>query len=405
MCPTNEPVEVPHPAIAVVLPRRETVGGPHSGAVSLTIAAFGHASAFRERLLVMGGARRGDFPLRYHDVGADERRLLGLPWPFWRPTGMRYGDAVARAIASHGCGLVEVHNRARLFGHLHRRLGARIPLCLHLHNDPQTMEGSRTVADRADILARAALVYCVSGYVRDRFVEGIGGPTERVVVLYNGIPVLPAIAGPRQNVILFVGRLIPEKGVGELFDALARIGRELPDWRAVIVGRPARHGRGRYARAIADLGSVWGERLVYHPSLSHAEVLRTCAGAAITVVPSRWQEPFGLVALEGLASGSAVIASRSGGLREVVGQAGLLLPDVTADAIAHAILELAHDPRRREALGRAGRERVAARFEIGLLARQLDGRRRTLLAEHDSPAIGAAAGRGSCSPVAHADRD
>jgi UDP-glucose:(glucosyl)LPS alpha-1,2-glucosyltransferase len=359
---------------------RESVTSARAGAVALTVAAFGHASDFHDRLLVVGGTPPGDFTLPYHHAHAERAAIAGMSWPLWRRPSSRYGDAVADAVDTHGCVLVEVHNRARLFCHLARRLGPRIQLCLHLHNDPQTMEGLRTPAERARLLERASIVYCVSSYIRDRFIDGVEGSLERVVILYNGISLPPVDQVPRQQAILFVGRLIPEKGVDELFGALRHVATKLPDWRAVIIGQAPERNRSRYDRMLAQLKAIWGERLVHTDSLPHAELMPTYACAAITVVPSRWQEPFGRTAAEALAAGSAVIASRSGGLPEVLGQAGLLLPGVTQEAIEDAILTLARDPARRDALGRAGQERVAACFEIGLLARRLDAWRKGLLA-------------------------
>jgi len=358
---------------------REQVASGRAGAVALNVMELGHASVFRDRILVVGGTEPGDFTLPYNHATPKRGAILGISWPFWGRASDHYADAVADTIAAHGCKLVEVHNRGRLFRRLAKRLGPGIRLCLYLHNDPQSMEGLRAPLERARLLDRASLVYCLSSYIRDRFIDGLEGPLERVVVLPNGMAPLPAERPPRQKSVIFVGRLIPEKGVGELFAALRRIERELPDWRAVIIGRAPERHRGRYERARAELKTIWGERLSLRDSLPHAEVMQAFASAAIAVVPSRWQEPFGRTALEALAAGCAVIASRSGGIPEIVGQAGLLLDAVTPNSIADAILALARDPARREALGRAGEARVAACFEIGLLSHRLDAWRAGLL--------------------------
>jgi UDP-glucose:(glucosyl)LPS alpha-1,2-glucosyltransferase len=358
--------------VAVVLPMREQVMSGKAGAVALTVAEFGRASRFREQALVLGGTAPGDVDLPYRRIDGHERRVLGLPWPFWRRASERYADAVAKAVTAEGCRLVEVHNRAPLFRRLARRLPATTRLCLHLHNDPQEMAGLRKPAERAAILARASLVYCVSDYIRDRFVEGLAGPLDRVVVLHNGFPPLPPTLSPRRNTILFVGRLIPEKGVDALIEALGHIAGDLPDWQVKIIGRAPERNRAQYDRLLAGLSAGWGERLVWPGFLPHGEVLQAYAEAAITLVPSLWPEPFGRTALEAMAAGSAVIASRAGGLPEILGEAGVLLDRVTPETIAGAILDLARQPERRVALGEAGRARAAERFEVGLLAGRLD---------------------------------
>jgi glycosyltransferase involved in cell wall biosynthesis len=359
--------------IGIVLPAREQVASGRAGAVALNVLEFGRVSAFRGRMIVVGGTERGDFALPYHQI-----KPTRASWSFWHRASERYAEAVADTIARHRCVLVEVHNRGRLFRRLADRLMPHARMSLYLHNDPQTMDGLRTPRERAELLGRASMIYCLSDYIRSRFVHSVPGPLERIVVLPNGVMPLPAHQH-RQQSILFVGRLIPEKGVEELFAALRQIAPELPDWQAIIIGRaPPRH-RSRYERMLGELKAIWGDRIVVKELLPHAEVMQAYAKAAITIVPSRWQEPFGRTALEALAAGCAVVASRSGGLPEILGQAGFLLDAVTPDAITAAVLALARDPARRAALGKAGEERVAAQFDIGLLSQRLDTWRNCLL--------------------------
>jgi UDP-glucose:(glucosyl)LPS alpha-1,2-glucosyltransferase len=96
------------------------------------------------------------------------------------------------------------------------------------------------------------------------------------------------------------------------------------------------------------------------------------------VVPSRWQEPFGLVALEALASGAALICADRGGLREVAGDAAIYVDPEVPAALAAAIRALADDPVRRAALAQAGRER-ARQFDAPVIAARLAALRRDVL--------------------------
>ncbi len=101
-----------------------------------------------------------------------------------------------------------------------------------------------------------------------------------------------------------------------------------------------------------------------HGHLPHAAVLAAMARAAIVLVPSRWQEPFGMTALEALACGAALIVSPRPGLLEVVGDAALQAEPDDPAALAGAILRLAGDEALRRRLSEQGRAR-AARFEAG----------------------------------------
>src|SRR5262249_45452885 len=86
------------------------------------------------------------------------------------------------------------------------------------------------------------------------------------------------------------------------------------------------------------------------------------------------REPFGRVLLEAMAVGKPVVAPREGGPTEIVadGETGLLVPPRDPDALARAIVALLRDPARRTAMGRAGRARVAAMFDIHDHARRIE---------------------------------
>jgi glycosyltransferase involved in cell wall biosynthesis len=107
-------------------------------------------------------------------------------------------------------------------------------------------------------------------------------------------------------------------------------------------------------------------------------VLVAMSRAAIVVVPSRWAEPFGLVALEALASGAALICSPRGGLPEVAGDAALYADPDRPSEIAAAIRALAGDESRRAALAEAGWRRVQ-QFDVPVIAAQLAALRREII--------------------------
>ena len=364
----------------IVLPLREAVRSGAAGAVALTVAEFGRRSAMGDRLVVVGGTERGDYPMPYRRI-EDRGWWRGLPGSALSRPSYRFGDAAARLAREQRAGLVEVHNSARLFWRVAGRLPADCPVCFQLHNDPHDMTGLRTAPERAAVLGRASLVYCLSDYIRVRFLEGLADPGDRVVTLANGVDVsaAPSSDADREPTILFVGRLNAEKGLDLLIDALRRLALELPTWRVALIGRLHERDRARYGEALKELEAAWGGRLSLRSGVPHEQVMQEFAGAAITLVPSIWPEPFGRVALEAMAAGSAVIASRSGGLPEIVGDAGVLLEHMTADTLSAAILSLASDPHRCAALGRAARARAEACFDIGLLSRRLDLYRTGLL--------------------------
>jgi glycosyltransferase involved in cell wall biosynthesis len=95
-----------------------------------------------------------------------------------------------------------------------------------------------------------------------------------------------------------------------------------------------------------------------------AKVRQITESAAISVVASKWEEPFGRTALEAHAGGAALISSQSGGLREISGDTAAQLSEVSGPAIASLLVRLASDDALREKLAREGMQRVRRLFSL-----------------------------------------
>src|SRR5262249_51352820 len=130
---------------------------------------------------------------------------------------------------------------------------------------------------------------------------------------------------------------------------------------------------GPYADAIRQELAVLGERVQIVENAPHERVRLATAEAAIALVPSIYEEPFGRTAIEAMASRSALVFSRRGGLPEVVGPAGVAIDDVSAQSIAEATLSLAQDAGWRLGHAEAGRRRCIALFDIRQVTAHLDG--------------------------------
>ncbi len=152
------------------------------------------------------------------------------------------------------------------------------------------------------------------------------------------------------NTIVMTGRVEdPAKGLGVLLEACDFIAREACRPNVVISHFDPRF---RYENVTA---TGW---------LTHEETRTLYETADICVVPSLWREPFGLTALEAMAAGLPVCASRTGGLKDSVvhEQTGLLFPPGNARALAQALKRLLDDASARRAMGAAGRDRVRTLF-------------------------------------------
>jgi len=360
------------PLVATILPPFEGFGPGQAGAVGTMVRLLSGAPGYRP--LVIGGPQASvpfaDVP--FHAVRAAR----------WRPgnVNIRYGAALLQTLWRAGPALIEVHNRPELAIWLARRLPTT-PVLLFLHNDPQEMRRAGTSAERARLLSRLARVVVVSEYLQRRLLEGISQPARAPVVLPNAIE-LSALPPPRarEPLILFAGRVVRDKAPDVFVAACATALPELADWRAELIGADRFHidsPETAFTNVIRADAERAGVRAVGYRN--HASVLDAMARAAMVVVPSRWQEPFGLVALEAMASGAALISSSRGGLREVAGDVALYIDPDDPPAVAAAICSLAADPPRRAAMGQAGRVRAAA-FDAPVIAGRLAALRREVLA-------------------------
>ena len=178
-------------------------------------------------------------------------------------------------------------------------------------------------------------------------------------VIHNGIALEPVQSAPHphpRSYVLAIGRHVPQKGFDVLLRAFAALrGTPLPEFDLILAGDGPEHAA---LRALAAELGVAG-RVHFPGRVDHAEALRLFAGCLFFVLPSRL-EPFGLVNLEAMAAGRAVVASRVGGVPEIVlhGQTGFLVPPNDVAALAHTMGRVAANASLRQYLGDAGRERV-----------------------------------------------
>jgi glycosyltransferase involved in cell wall biosynthesis len=355
----------------VILPPREGFGAGRAGALGLLARRYATTPGFRT--LVIGGEQSGPpFP---------EVPFQSIKPASWCPgnINLRFVAAMIGTLRRLHPALIEVHNRPEIALAL-ALLFPRIPVGLLLNNDPMAMRAARSPAARRRLLRRLRPVMAASDYVRRRFMEGIDPAAGRVEVLHNCID-LVAVPPPaeREKLILFAGRVVADKAPDSFIRACALALPSLPGWRAEIIGADGMSATSRetdYVRHIKAQAMEAGVGMTGYRD--HPLVLEAMTRAAIVIVPSRWNEPFGLTALEALACGAPLIVSPRGGLPEVAGDAAVYAnPDAPAE-IAAAIIALAADQARREALSAAGQER-ARRFDTPVAAARLAALRHAAL--------------------------
>jgi len=236
--------------------------------------------------------------------------------------------------------------------------------------------------ERDAVESAAAIIAVSNGMKADVLSTYPSVNPDRVRVIHNGIDAQQYAPDPDTDVleqygvdpnrpnVVFVGRITRQKGVPVLLRAAAQLDPEVQ--LVLCAGQP---DTPELAHEVTDLvnnlratrsGVIWIEGM-----LNRHEVIQLLSHATAFVCPSLY-EPLGIVNLEAMACGTAVVASHVGGIPEVVadGQTGLLVPPDEPQALTDALNTLARDPERANAMGEAGRQRAISDFDWTSIASQ-----------------------------------
>ena len=239
-----------------------------------------------------------------------------------------------------------------LWGHLVDHCGSMRPQ--NLHENFQYTQAERNTL-------RGIPVITVSQFLKQQMVQ-IGYLADSIDVLYNFAPEQTSDSSPPNTGIphfVFLGRITPSKGLDWLLRALQQV-------------QPPVHldiaGEGYKADEMRQLAQRRGlsDRVTFHGWLNPEQVNNLICSSRALVFPSIWHEPAGLVALEAMTNARAVIASRTGGIPEMVVDEcnGLLVEPNRVSELAASIERLATDWSLAKQLGETGRKMAAEQFTL-----------------------------------------
>jgi len=196
-----------------------------------------------------------------------------------------------------------------------------------------------------------------------------------------------------RTVILFVGRVCPEKGVHVLVEAMHRVAQQRDDTVLLVAGGLSRQPPSPlwvqrrdeqfaeiealkldYENYLERVAGGLGDRVRFFGNVPHEDLPAYYGLADIFVHPAVWQEPFGMILTEAMGCGLPVVSTRSGGIPEIVvdGETGLLARAGDPETLADAILDLVGDPERRREMGKRGVERLRDNFTWERAARRME---------------------------------
>ena len=237
---------------------------------------------------------------------------------------------------------------------------------LHLHNDFLHIG----IKSAQEIYEKTNRIISISKYITNR-VNKIDPNSHKEVTVYNAIDnqkFYEAIAIKRnvfsisesEIVIVYSGRLNKEKGILHLIQAIKTL-NSIPNLKLLIIGA-SNYGKDKYHTPFTiqlekESESI-KDKVIFTGFINYAELPSYLKMADIAVVPSMWEEPFGLTVVEAMAAGLPLVTTRSGGIPEICeGVATIVERDDIVNNLAQAILDLYEHPEKRQQMAAAGLER------------------------------------------------
>ncbi len=310
----------------------------------------------------------------HHGPGLPDREVVdGIPvhrFRFWQTLDgadieslLRIRSAIERLKAEHRPDLVHIDFVGpATFFHLQTRAETSVPTLVTMQQD-----GALRTSVEDSLLARVfriadRVAFC-SEHLRQAVTERLPELKARSVVIHNAVKIaegLPAPLPTASPVLVSAGRLERDKGFDLALRAMGRVRNTHPDARLLLAGDGGERERLEELARDLDLG----DRVRFLGRIPRADVMRRLEAATAVIVPSR-KEAFGLTALEASAAGRPVVATRVGGLPEVVtdGETGILVEPDDPDSLAAGVTRLLENPETARRMGGAARRRAEERFE------------------------------------------
>lgn len=279
------------------------------------------------------------------------------------------------ALQSNQAALIHAHFGKGGFYCLPIAKRLRLPLIVTFHGSDITQKDklSYSKKHRCQVFIHANKIIAISKFIEKKLLES-GCPVEKVVQLYTGIDTTffaPSEQKSDNPSIIFVGRLIKQKGCDLLIQAMEQVTLHVPNVELVIVGQGVeRRSLEKQAAQMSNIKFV-GEK---NSTQIKQYLDRAWLMCAPSIIRKRGnEEGLGTVFLEAQAMKTPVISFNTGGVGEAVlmNKTGLLLDDFNSDALANALIKLIKNNALREAFKVAGREHIVNNFNVFEQSRKL----------------------------------
>ena len=293
--------------ISILLPYKENFTKDYAGAVSLFVNDTTRESAFKNTIKIFGNTT-----LKSHL----SKNYINLTFSksFFLSSNKQYVVKFLEYEKENNSDLIEVHNRPHYIKIIKKNYNNK--LFLYFHNDPLKMNGSKTIDERKYLLHVLDKIIFNSEWCKFQFFIGLKtnkDDLKKISICYQSSSNTKINFKKKKRIISFVGKLNRAKGYDIFGEAIIKILNAYPNWKAKVYGDEPRERLYFKHKNLKILGFK-----------NNKYILNDLKKTSISVVCSRWNEPFGRTSLEATSRGSAVIISNKGGLPETAPKAIIL---------------------------------------------------------------------------------
>ena len=288
--------------ISILLPYKENFSPTYPGAVSIFLNAVTKLSKYKKNITVYGSTNFIEkYNIKYVNIPI-QKKILGIGSQ--TTSYIKKFIELEKKIPSN---IIEIHNRPL---YVQLLLSNKTKKVLYFHNDPLSMNGSKDKDERLLLLNLCAKIVFNSEWSKKRFLTGLDNiykKSEKLIVVHQSTQKQKINLKIKKNIITFVGKLNKAKGYDIFGSAIIDILNNYKKWKAVVIGDEEREKHEFKHKNLNILGFQ-----------NHQKVLQIFKQTSISVVCSRWEEPFGRTSLESSSCGCAVIITNRGGLPETI---------------------------------------------------------------------------------------
>jgi len=293
--------------ISILLPYKENYSPKSAGAVSLFVKDTSTISKYKKEILIFGSTKNKEY-LSKNYINIKHSKI------FLKSSSKTYVNNFLLNENFKKTKILEVHNRPNYVSQIKKSYKNR--LFLYFHNDPLSMNGSKTLGERKKLFENVNKLIFNSNWSRNRFFIGF----KNIKILLNKSSVCYQSTNrvninftKKEKIITFIGKLNKAKGYDIFGKAIIKILDKHKEWKAFVIGDEQREKINFEHSNLFNLGFK-----------DNNFILDFLKKTSISIVSSRWEEPFGRASLEAASRGAAVIISNKGGLPETSSAAIIL---------------------------------------------------------------------------------